>query len=78
MEVLLAVGGSPNTFHPGIKQGTLDPKIFGNDISDTQIKVLANNIVCFLTKMILMVLYIALKKFTSADFIAKLSAAIKK
>lgn len=47
-EVLLAVGGSPNTFfHPGIKQVTLEPKIFGNDISDTQIKFLSNNIVCF-------------------------------
>ncbi len=78
MEVLLAVDGSPNTFHSGIKQGTLDPKIFGNDISDTQIKVLANNIVCFLNKNDLDGIVYSIKKFTSADFIAKLSAAIKK
>ena len=78
MKVLLAVGGSPNTFHPGVKQGTLDPKIFGNDISDTQIKVLANNIVSFLNKNDLDGVVYSIKKFTSADFITKLSAAIKK
>ncbi|MDE4955544.1 hypothetical protein, partial [Francisella tularensis] len=50
MKVLLAVGVSPNTFHPGVKQGAPDQKIFGNDLTDAQIKSLANNIVSFLNK----------------------------
>ncbi|MBK2357060.1 glycosyl hydrolase family 18 protein [Francisella hispaniensis] len=78
MKVLLAVGGSPNTFHPGVKQGATDPKIFGNDLTDTEIKLLANNIVSFLNKNDIDGILFCIKKFTSPDFIAKLSADIKK
>lgn len=78
MKVLLAVGGSPNTFHPGVKQGATDPKIFGNDFTDAQIEVLASNIVKFLNKNDIDGIVYSIKKFTAADFIAKLSAEIKK
>ncbi|MBF8995924.1 glycosyl hydrolase family 18 protein [Francisella tularensis] len=78
MKVLLAVGGSPNTFHPGVKQGAPDPKIFGNDLTDAQIKSLANNIVSFLNKNDIDGILYCIKKFTSPEFITKLSADIKK
>lgn len=78
MKVLLAVGGSPNTFHPGVKQGATDPNIFGNDLTDAEIKSLANNIVSFLNKNDIDGILFCIKKFTSSDFIAKLSADIKK
>lgn len=69
MKVLLAVGGSPNTFHPGVKQGAPDPKIFGNDLTDAQIKSLANNIVSFLNKNDIDGILYCIKKFTSPDLL---------
>ncbi|QUE31221.1 glycosyl hydrolase family 18 protein [Francisella philomiragia] len=78
MEVLLAVGGIPNTFHPGLNKTDVSPKVFGKDMSDTQIYSLANNIVNFLHKNSIDGIVYSFRKFTSADFINQLSLDIKK
>lgn len=77
IKVLLAVGGVPNTFHPGVKQGQPDPKIFGKDMSQADIASLANNIVKFLKKYNMSGIVYSIKKYTSPNFINDLSAKIK-
>lgn len=78
MKVLLAVGGIPNTFHPGLNKTDVSPKVFGKDMSDAQIYSLANNIVNFLRKNSIDGIVYSFRKFTSADFINQLSLDIKK
>ncbi|MFT4693951.1 MAG: chitinase [Francisella sp.] len=77
LSVLLAVGGVPNTFHPGVERNGADPKILGKDMSDEQINTLAKNIVNFLKKNSLDGIEYSVKKYTSATFLNKLSAKTK-
>lgn len=77
VKILLVVGGIPNTFHPGIKQGQLDPKILGKGMSSAEINILATNIVSFLKKYGMSGIVYAIKKYTSSKFINDLSMKIK-
>ena len=77
LKVLLAVGGVPNTFHPGIERNSADPKILGKGLSDEQINLLANNIVNFLKNNDIDGIEYSVKKYTSPSFLNKLSAKIK-
>ncbi|AIT09475.1 chitinase [Candidatus Francisella endociliophora] len=77
MKVLLAVGGVPNTFHPGVKRGEEAPKIFGKGMSQADVDTLANNIVTFLHKYKMKGIVYSIKKFVSPSFINDLSAKIK-
>ncbi|MGQ4001958.1 glycosyl hydrolase family 18 protein [Francisellaceae bacterium CB300] len=77
LSVLLAVGGVPNTFHPGVERNSADPKILGKGMSDEQINTLAQNIVNFLKKNSLDGIEYSVKKYTSPTFFNKLSAKIK-
>ncbi|MEY8766047.1 MULTISPECIES: glycosyl hydrolase family 18 protein [Francisella] len=78
MKVLLAVGGVPNTFHPGVSKTDIEPKVFGKKMTEAQINTLANNIVNFLHKNNIDGIVYSFRKFTSADFINQLSLDIKK
>ncbi|AJI52917.1 glycosyl hydrolase family 18 protein [Francisella philomiragia] len=78
MKVLLAVGGIPNTFHPGVSKTDATPNIFGKDMPNAQISALANNIVNFLHKNSIDGIVYSFRKFTSSDFINQLSLDIKK
>ena len=68
MKVLLAVGGVPNTFHPGVELNNADPKILGKGMSDEQINALASNIVKFLKKNDIGGIEYSIKKYTSPSF----------
>ena len=77
LNVLLAVGGVPNTFHPGVERNSADPKTLGKDMSDDQINTLAANIVAFLKKNNIDGIEYSIKKYTSSSFLSKLSEKIK-
>ena len=77
LKVLLAVGGVPNTFHPGVARNSADPRMLGKSMPDEQISTLANNIVAFLKKNELDGITYSIKKYTSSSFLNKLSAKIK-
>ena len=77
LKVLLAVGGVPNTFHPGVERNSADPKMLGKGMSDEQINTLANNIVTFLKKNEIDGIAYSVKKYTSPSLLNKLSAKIK-
>ena len=77
MKVLISVGGIPNTFHPGVKKGSADPKVFGKDMTKADIDQLANNIVTFLHKYKMSGIVYSIKRYTSSSFLDSLSAKIK-
>lgn len=77
LKVLLAVGGVPNTFHPGIARDTTDPIMLGKGMSDEQIDTLGNNIVRFLKANNIDGIVYSIKKYTAPSFLEKLSAKIK-
>lgn len=77
LKVLLGVGGTPNTFHPGVKLKEPDPKMLGKSMSDKQINTLAVNIVKFLKKNKINGIEFSIRKYTSASFMNDLTAKIK-
>ncbi|QLE79324.1 chitinase [Francisella sp. Scap27] len=77
LKVFLGVGGSPNTFHPGVKINDPDPKILGKSITTKQINTLAANIVKFLKKYNLDGIEFSIRRYTSASFINDLTGKIK-
>ncbi|WP_084593799.1 glycoside hydrolase family 18 protein [Allofrancisella guangzhouensis] len=77
LDIVLGVGGIPNTFYPGAQKNELDPKIIGEDLTDIQINTLANNIVKFLKKYDIKGIVFGIRKFVSPGFLTKLIARIK-
>ncbi|QIV96841.1 chitinase [Allofrancisella inopinata] len=77
LNILLDVGGVPNTFYPGIKKNEPDPNIIGENLTQGQVNTLADNMVKFLNKYNIEGIAFRIRKFTSSVFLDKLVTRIK-
>jgi chitinase len=76
-KILLAVGGTRNSFHPGSAVGNGYQDVIGRNMSEQQIHNLASNIVGYIHKNNLDGISFNIKKYTSPVFLDKLVADIK-
>ncbi|KEI35143.1 chitinase [Francisella sp. W12-1067] len=77
LDVILGVGGIPNTFYPGVQKNKLGPKVIGEDLTDAEINTLGENIVKFLKKNDIKGIVFGIRRFISPAFLNKLIAKIK-